>query len=157
MGFALSSMQLTSPLFPANGAIPEACAYDKGNTSPALSWVNVPEGTQSFALICSDPDAPLFANGAYGFVHWVLYNLPASLKGLEENTTLGTQGINNFGESGWGGPKPPENHGEHHYFFWLLALDKDLALEPGLTMAELLTKVEPHLLGANRLTGRFQR
>ncbi len=157
MGFALSSMQLTSTSFPANGPMPEEAAYDRGNQSPALSWSDIPEGTQSFALICDDPDAPLFMNGNYGFVHWVLYNLPASLNGLEENTKLGTQGVNSFGESGWGGPKPPDGHGEHHYFFWLLALDKELAMEPGLSMKELLTRVEPHLLGANRLMGTYQR
>jgi Raf kinase inhibitor-like YbhB/YbcL family protein len=157
MGFALSAMQLTSASFPAEGPIPAGYAYATGNTSPQLSWTDAPDGTQSFAVICHDPDAPLITPGQYGFVHWVLYNLPASTTALAENTTEGTAGKNNFGEMGWGGPMPPEGHGKHHYFFTLLALNAELNLPAGLTMWELLEKVEPNVIGANRLMGTFQR
>ncbi len=157
MGFALSPMQLTSTSFTAKGPIPGKYAYATGNTSPALSWSDAPEGTKSFAVICHDPDAPLISPGTYGFVHWVLYNLPASTSSLDENTTQGTAGNNDFGEKSWGGPMPPVGHGEHHYFFWLLALDTDETLPEGLTLWEFLAKVEPHVIGANRLMGTYQR
>jgi hypothetical protein len=52
---------------------------------------------------------------------------------------------------------PPEGHGTHHYYFWLLALDADLDLPPGLTMWELLEKTEPHVKGMNRLVGTYSR
>jgi len=52
---------------------------------------------------------------------------------------------------------PPEGHGEHKYYFWVLALDRDLGLEPGLTLWDLLEKIEPHVVGMNRLVGSYRR
>jgi len=52
---------------------------------------------------------------------------------------------------------PPEGHGTHHYFFWLLALDAELDLAPGLTMWELLEKIEPSVIAMNRLVGTYSR
>lgn len=157
MGFALSNMQLTSPSFKTGGAIPKDHTGEGDDTSPALAWKDAPDSTASFAVICHDPDAPLVTPGRYGFVHWVLYNIPGSVSELAEATGEYTQGTNDFGNTGHGGPMPPEGHGTHHYFFWLLALDKDLGLEPGLNMYELLEKVEPHTIGMNRLVGTYQR
>lgn len=97
------------------------------------------------------------SNGTYGFVHWVLYNIPADVTHLEEGTGLYTAGINDMGETGYIGPMPPNGHGLHNYYFWILALDKAVELEPGLTLWRLLEKVEPHLIGMNRLVGRYKR
>lgn len=157
MGFALSDMQLSSSAFGQGGAIPAKHTGEGEDVSPALSWRDAPAGTQSFAIICHDPDAPLVQNRAYGFVHWVLYNLSAEVTELEEATTAGTSGLNDFGKSGYGGPMPPEGHGVHHYYFWVLALDQALNLPEGLSMAALLDKIEPHLLGMNRLVGTYKR
>ena len=157
MGFALSSLQLTSTAFAAGSAIQKKHTGEGADISPALAWSNIPEGTQSFAIICHDPDAPLVKNASYGFVHWVLYNLSADLNQLDEGTHIGTPGINDFGNLGYGGPMPPEGHGVHHYYFWILAFDKQLDLPEGLSMAELLEHTEPHLLGMNRLIGTYQR
>ena len=157
MAFALSSIQLTSSAFPPGGQIPTKHTGEGENISPALAWNTAPEGTQAFALICHDPDAPLVKQGSYGFVHWVLYNLPADLRSLIEGSTEGTAGINDYGKSGYAGPMPPEGHGVHHYYFWILALDRPLDLPAGLNMAELLEKTEPYLLGINRLVGTYQR
>ena len=112
---------------------------------------------KSFAVICHDPDAPLVSPGTYGFVHWVLYNIPASASSLPEGVREYTAGDNDFDKRGYGGPMPPEGHGTHHYFFWLLALNQDLDLEEGLTMWQLLERVEPHVIGMNRLVGTFRR
>ena len=157
MAFALSSIQLTSNAFPPGGQIPTKHTGEGEDISPALAWNQVPEGAQAFALICHDPDAPLIKLGSYGFVHWVVYNLPADLRNLVEGSTEGTAGINDFGNTGYGGPMPPEGHGVHHYYFWILALDRPLDLPAGLSMAELLEKIEPCLLGVNRLVGTYQR
>lgn len=157
MGFALSHMQVRSSGFSAHGRLPARYAVEGENLSPPLAWSGAPEGTQSFAVICHDPDAPLVKPGAYGFVHWVLYNLPADLEGLEEATDKGTSGVTDFGGSGYGGPNPPEGHGLHHYYFWVLALDQELNLEPGLTLWQFLERAEPHVLGMNRIVGCYER
>lgn len=98
MGFALSDITLTSTAFDNGAAIPKKHTGEGDDLSPALSWSNAPEGSQSFAVICHDPDAPLVSpGGTYGFVHWVRYNLPASCSSLAEGSSEGTAGTNNFG------------------------------------------------------------
>ncbi len=158
MGFALSGMQLSSSAFNNAGVIPARYTGAGEDVSPALSWSNPPVGTQGFAIICHDPDAPLISkNGTYGFVHWVLYNIPGDILHLEEASKLFTQGMNNFGNAGYNGPMPPEGHGPHQYYFWVLALDKPTNLQPGLSLWELLAELEPNVLGMNRLIGSFER
>ncbi len=157
MGFALSSMQLSSPAFTDGGAIAAKFTGEGDDVSPAFTWSDVPDGTQSFALICHDPDAPLIKPGSYGFVHWVLYNIPGELTGLEEASADYTAGVNDFGNAAYGGPMPPEGHGTHRYFFWLLALSGNEPIEPGLTMWQLLERIEPQVIGMNRLMGTYSR
>jgi Raf kinase inhibitor-like YbhB/YbcL family protein len=157
MAFALSDMRLTSPAFQHHGKIPKKHTGEGEDVSPPVAWSNAPEGTRSFALICHDPDAPLVSPGSYGFVHWVLYDIPASATGLPEGVQDGTRGTNNFDRQGYGGPMPPEGHGTHHYFFWLLALDDRPDLVAGLTMWQLLEKIEPHVTAMNRLVGTYSR
>ena len=157
MGFALSTMKLSSSAFDDGGAIPTKHTGEGEDVSPALAWSGAPEGTKAFAVICHDPDAPLIKGNTYGFVHWVLYNLPASTTSLEEGSSAGTQGNSDFGKAGYGGPMPPPGHGTHHYFFWLLALDSAPELAPGLTMWDLLDRIEPSVIGMNRLVGTYSR
>jgi Raf kinase inhibitor-like YbhB/YbcL family protein len=157
MGFAPSKLTLSSSAFQNHGKIPKKYTGEGADVSPPLSWSNVPDGTRSFALICHDPDAPLVTPGAYGFVHWVLYNIPASVTQLAENESGYTNGVTNFGKSQYGGPMPPEGHGVHHYFFWILALDTELDLQPGLSMEGLLKAIEPSVIGMNRLVGTYVR
>ena len=157
MGLVLTDMQVTSSAFEHGGRIPTKHTAEGDNVSPALQWSDPPAETQSFAVICHDPDAPFIAPGVYGFVHWVLYNLPASTTSLEEGTSAGTTGPHDGGDAGYFGPLPPEGHGPHHYYFWVLALDSELDLEPGLTMWQLLERIEPHVLGMNRLMGVYER
>ncbi|MBN1237600.1 MAG: YbhB/YbcL family Raf kinase inhibitor-like protein [Gammaproteobacteria bacterium] len=157
MGFALSDLKLTSPAFNNLGAIPKKHTGEGEDVSPALSWSSLPADARSLALVCHDPDAPLVTPGTYGFVHWVLYNIPATTAELPEGAQGFTSGISSFGKPGYGGPMPPEGHGVHHYYFWLLALDKELDLKPGLSMWDLLGQIEPNVIGMNRLIGTYQR
>ena len=157
MGFALSELELTSSAFEPGGHIPARYTGEDADVSPALAWTNVPDGTRSFALICHDPDAPLVKPGAYGFVHWVLYGIPGSVSELAEGISDYVQGVNDFGNAGYGGPMPPPGHGTHHYFFWLLALDADVDLPPDLAMWQLLDRIEPNVIGMNRLVGTYSR
>lgn len=157
MPFALSKMKVESSSFTTLGEIPKRHSQEGNDVSPALSWSGAPGEAKSFAVICHDPDAPLVNPGNYGFVHWVLYNLPAGTTKLEEGTDEGTQGVNDGGNKGYNGPMPPEGHGVHHYYFWVLALDRELDLDPGLTLWEFLDRAASHVTGMNRLVGTYQR
>lgn len=158
MGFALSKIELTSSAFEQGSMIPAKYTGEGENVSPPLAWRDVPEGTQSFAIICHDPDAPLVSSlGTYGFGHWALYNIPAETSTLSEGATEFTKGRSDFGKLGYGGPMPPPGHGKHLYYFWILALGEELELEEGLSIMELLKRIEPSLIGMNRLVGGYQR
>ena len=157
MGFALSKMQLTSTAFEQGGRIPAKYTGEGEDVSPALAWSDAPDGTRSFAVVCHDPDAPLVSKGTYGYVHWVLYNIPATVSNLAEGTKEHTNGTSDFGKQAYGGPMPPNGHGTHNYYFWVFALSQELNLEPGLTLWQLLEKIEPHTIGMNRLVGTYSR
>ena len=156
MGFALSNMQLESSAFNHGGDIPQQYTGEGADISPQLSWTEAPETTKSFALICHDPDAPLISPGSYGYVHWVLYNIPSNIYSLAEGTDLYTPGINDFGNSGYGGPMPPNGHGIHHYYFWVLALDLEPFIQEKLSLwSFFLRSTKCH--GMNRLIGKYSR
>lgn len=158
MGFALSEMKVTSAAFQNRGAMPTKYTGEAENVSPPLGWSNAPKGTKSFAVICHDPDAPLITpSGKYGYVHWVLYGISGSVSELKEGTKDFVAGKNETGKTGYTGPMPPNGHGVHHYFFWVIALDQEVNLPAGLTLWELLEKIEPHAIGMNRLVGTYER
>jgi Raf kinase inhibitor-like YbhB/YbcL family protein len=152
---------LTSPAFEQGTSIPakHACTGDPASSlkdvSPALAWGEPPAGTRSFALIMDDLDS---AGGIW--VHWVLFNIPASARGLEEsigaNPTLdddSVSGANSWGSTGYGGPCP--SSGTHRYVFKLYALDDILAIEPGATKGELEKAMVGHILAQAELMGTF--
>jgi Raf kinase inhibitor-like YbhB/YbcL family protein len=150
---------LTSAAFEADAAIPAKFACSGANVSPALTWTDSPAGTQSFALIVDDPDAP----SAMPAVHWLIYNIPATQRALQENTpkkpTLpdgSKQGKNSAGKIGYGGPCPDPGK-VHHYFFKLYALDYTPDLKPKLKIADVEAALKVHVLGKAELIGRFQR
>jgi len=151
------AITITTSAFMEGEGIPAKYTCDGENASPPLSWSGVPEGVESLALICDDPDAP---RGT--FVHWVLFNLPPDTSGLPENVppqeTLANkarQGRNDAGKIGYTGPCPPS--GIHRYYFKIYALDAALDLDPGSTKAELLDAMEGHILAQGRLMGRYSR
>jgi hypothetical protein len=157
-GGAAMALKVESPAFSPGGDIPRQHTCDGPDLSPPLRWSEPPAGTQSLALICDDPDAP-----AGTWVHWVLYRIPASARGLPEGVpkreTLADgsrQGRNDFGKVGYGGPCPPRGP-KHRYFFKLYALDTVLDLPPGATKAELLKAMEGHVLAQGELMGRYGR
>lgn len=154
---SLGKMKLESTAFDANGAIPARYTCDGQDISPPLAWDEPPAETRSLALICDDPDAP-----GKTWVHWVVYNLPPGTRSLPEkvspNASLsggGLQGINDFGNPGYGGPCPPS--GTHRYFFKLYALDRVLELPAGATKARLEEAIRGHILAKAELVGRYHR
>ena len=154
-------MQLTSPSFENQKRIAKKFTCDGENISPALEWSAVPEGTKSFALIVDDPDAPDPANPRMTWVHWVLYNIPATVSSLPESVKdkdlpKGTlQGLNDWKKTGYGGPCPPI--GKHRYFHKLYALDIVLPDLKRPTKAKLEKAMDGHVLSKAELIGLYQR
>ena len=152
------TIQLSSSAFKDGGVIPKKYTCDLDNLSPPLAWKDLPEKTNSLALIVDDPDAP---SGTW--VHWVLNNLPSNLIGLPEGVMktaevegIGTQGMNDFRRIGYGGPCPPPGK-PHRYFFKLYALDTILDLGSGVTKMELLEEIQGHILDKGELVGLYSR
>lgn len=154
------AFSLTSPAFKDGATIPVKHTCDGADVSPLLAWSGAPQGTAGFALIADDPDAP-----AGTWVHWVVYNLPASTSELSENIaktetlpSLGgvLQGRNDFGRPGYGGPCPPPGPA-HRYFFKLYALDARLSLRPGARKQDLEGAMQGHVLATTQLLGSYAR
>ncbi len=151
-------LNLESTAFKPGGDIPRKFTCDGSDASPALSWNEPPAGTRSFALISDDPDAPVGT-----WVHWVVYDLPAGARQLAEGIPKenelqggGRQGVNDFGNVGYGGPCPPPGK-PHRYFFKLYALDTMLNLESGATKQTVEQAMKGHILAQAELMGRYHR
>ena len=149
--------EVTSPAFAPGEAIPGKYTCDGQDASPPLVWSDPPQGTQSFALIADDPDAPLGT-----WVHWVLYNLPAGARALPEAVPPEAElpdgsrhGESSWRRTGYGGPCPPS--GTHRYFFRLYALDTVLDLAAGASKERLLQAMEGHILAQAELMGVYTR
>jgi len=153
------AFELKSEAFTDGGYIPKKYTCDDMDISPPLKWSEPPEGTQSLALVCDDPDAPMGT-----WVHWVLYGLSPEIRELPEgipksnNTNVGggRQGMNDFGRIGYGGPCPPWGSA-HRYFFKLYALDAIPDLPPGATKQELMRAIKDHIIEEARLIGLYRR
>jgi Raf kinase inhibitor-like YbhB/YbcL family protein len=96
-------------------------------------------------------------------VHWVIYDIPATITALPEHVpaleTLSngaSQGVNDFGRVGYGGPCPPPGK-PHRYFFRLYALDANPALSPSPRKSDLLRAIQGHILAEAQLIGTYQR
>ena len=157
-GGKVMAFELKSAAFTSGSNIPKKFTCDGPDVSPALSWSKPPAGTQSLALIMDDPDAPVGT-----WVHWVLYDLPASTRELAEGVPKdqelksgARQGRNDFRRIGYGGPCPPPGK-PHRYFFKLYALDAKANLKPGATKQELERAFEGHILAQAELIGRYGR
>lgn len=150
----LGEISISSPAFDHGGAIPAKHTAEGDDVSPELRIANVPEGTRQLAIVCHDPDAPL----TDGFTHWVVYGIPADTDQISEGGgSTFTEGPNDFGNEGYGGPAPPPGHGTHHYFFHLYAIDTELDAGSGLSRGELLEKIDDHIIEQNRVVGTFER
>ncbi|MFW5698918.1 MAG: YbhB/YbcL family Raf kinase inhibitor-like protein [Planctomycetota bacterium] len=147
---------LQSPAFANGERIPERYAHPPvgQDIAPPLQWKGLPQGTGSLALLCEDPDAPT----EQPFVHLVAWGIPVDRQELVENEAQRyAQGVNDFGQAGWGGPLPPEGHGQHRYHFRLFALDATPELKPGASKADLLAAVDGHVLGVAETVGWYER
>lgn len=160
----MADFSVTSSQFKDDGTMPMSAAHTWAggqNQSPDLKWSGAPAGTASFAVCIYDPDAPT----SVGFVHWVLFNIPAEVNSLEagagtagKNPPGSVMGITDYGNNEYGGCLPPPGDDPHHYQITVYALDvPKLELGPATTYAFFRFSILGHVLGEAKLTGRFGR
>lgn len=159
------TMRLASPAFKDGQTIPRKYTEDGENLSPPLVWSEVPTGTQEFALIMEDPDAPR----PEPWVHWLIYGLAGDLRSLPEGLPRraevtepirAMQGVNSWSQQneGFRGPSPPRGSGRHRYYFRLYAVDRPLNLGGRIQKQALLRAIDKaKLLGQCELLGLYQR
>jgi Raf kinase inhibitor-like YbhB/YbcL family protein len=148
-------MKLFCSAFHNGEEIPAKYTCDGHDISPPLEWSDVPDSAKTLVLIVDDPDAP---RGV--FLHWLLYDLPATEKGLTEGVGIeateaggAKQGKNGFGRFGYGGPCPPR--GTHRYFFRLYAIDCKLDLPGNCARPKVETAMHGHVVAQAELMGRY--
>jgi Raf kinase inhibitor-like YbhB/YbcL family protein len=161
---APAALTVTSPTLKAGETIPAEYTADGRNISPPLQWSGAPSSTKEFAVICDDPDVPM----PQPFVHWVIYKIAGTAKGLPENIPIdpaaqmpadvagAVQGTSGFRRPIYRGPAPPPGK-PHHYHFKVYAIDAVLDLKPGLTKAELLEAIKGHVVGEGELVAIYER
>ena len=162
---APQAIAVTSPTLKEGAVVPRQHTPDGRNDSPALAWANAPASTKAFAVVCDDPDA----GNPPPFTHWVVYNVPATAKGLPEAMPIdptaplpaglaGTvQGTNGFRRAIYRGPAPPPGK-VHHYHFVVYALDTVISMKPGqvpLNRAELTEAMKGHIVGQGELVATY--
>jgi len=145
-------MKITSTAFENNASIPQKYTCDGEDVSLPFTIADVPEGTQSLALVSDDPDSP---SGTW--LHWTLWNIDPATTALAEGVIPegAVEGTQSFGDIGYGGPCP--SSGTHRYFFKLFALDTILDLPRGATLDELNKAMDGHILEKAELMGRYKR
>jgi Raf kinase inhibitor-like YbhB/YbcL family protein len=149
-------MRLISSAFEPYDWIPERYTCDGDNISPPLSWSHPPAGTRSFALICTDPDAP---HGTW--YHWAIYDLPEQARELPEDLSpaqvIPPQALNDFGHTGYGGPCPPTGPRPHHYCFTLYALEMERLSLPAHPRCRDVAAACSNALAEAKLIGLYGR
>ena len=160
-----ATITVTSPTLRADEVVPIDHTADGKNVSPALTWSGAPANTKQFALVYDDPDVVF---GGQTFVHWVVYKIPGTAKGLPAELPMdavltapaeiaGTiQGLSGFKRTGYRGPAPPPGK-PHHYTWTVYALDAELPLEQGLNRNQLMEAIKGHIIGQGSLVAIYER
>ncbi|HEU4587144.1 MAG TPA: YbhB/YbcL family Raf kinase inhibitor-like protein [Gemmatimonadales bacterium] len=155
------ALTLTSPAFTPGGEIPQEYTCDGSDHSPPLAWTGAPAGTRSFVLIVDDPDAPDPKAPKTTWVHWVLYDIPATTTSLpkaadpEALPAGAREGLNSWKRTSFGGPCPPI--GRHRYFHKLFALDTTLGDLGQPTSEQVQAAMQGHVLAKAELIGTYER
>jgi Raf kinase inhibitor-like YbhB/YbcL family protein len=158
-----AKLTVTSAAFKEGEPIPAIYSSYDQNASPPLMWTPGPQNTQSYAILLEDPDAK---TTPLPIIHWVVWNVPASLTNLHEGLEpldrledpMGLrQGVNSMGAVGFKGPRPPAGDPPHHYHFEVFALDAKLTLPVGATRDDLLAAMQGHILASGQLVGSFAK
>ena len=155
---AAPTLKVTSTAFENGANIPPQYTCDGKNISPELKLEGIPAATKSLALIVDDQDAPTGT-----FVHWIWFNIPPEKnelpEGMPQRTKLddgSVQGMNDFDQTGYGGPCPPGGK-SHRYHFRVRALDTTLDAKAGKSKIAMLSAMDGHILASGELMGRYQK
>ncbi len=155
------NMSIQSSAFAAGGLIPVRYTCEGDDRSPPLEWSGVPARTRSLALIVEDPDAPDPRAPQTTWIHWIVYNIPATVHALPENAARAAlpagalSGRNDWGKTGYGGPCPPV--GQHRYFHRLYALSEVLPDLKEPRKSVLVRAMHGKMLAEASLLGLFGR
>ncbi|MEJ2309772.1 MAG: YbhB/YbcL family Raf kinase inhibitor-like protein [Gammaproteobacteria bacterium] len=155
------ALTLKSGAYADGDTIPARYTCEGEDISPPLEWSGVPDGARSLVLLIDDPDAPDPRAPRVVWVHWVLFNIPPESAGLAEGASSGdlpqgaAEGLNDWGNAGYGGPCPPI--GRHRYVHKLYALDRVLDGLNRPTKAEVLAAMEDHILAVTTLVATYQK
>jgi Raf kinase inhibitor-like YbhB/YbcL family protein len=146
-------MQLTSSVFDNGEPIPRQYGYTADNVNPPLRVAGVPASAASLALIMDDPDAVEPAGKIW--THWLIWNIDPAVSEIPEDwgAVGATEGDNDYGETDYGGPNPPD--GRHTYRCQLYALDTTLSLPAGASEDELENDIEGHIVAETVLEGTY--
>ncbi len=149
-------MKITASEFKNGGKIPPKFTCDGNNVNPELHIADVPEKARSLVLIMDDPDVPEFVRADRMWVHFVVFNIPANVRTIPENSIPpGVMGKGTGDKMVYEGPCPPDR--EHRYFFKLYALDCMLDLHEGATKKEVEKAMIGHILTQAELMGVYDR
>lgn len=153
---ALTSTDIANGQFMGKAQEFQGFGCSGGNQSPQLSWSGAPEGTQAYAILVHDADAPTGS----GWWHWQLVNIPKDVASLPAGAAApaGSQQMNNdYGVKGFGGACPPPRHGVHHYRFTVHALSQKLELPENASGALTGYMVNAHSLGSATIEALYRR
>ena len=150
------SLKISSPNFTAGGMIPAKYSCDADKVNPQLDFAGVPASAKSLALIIDDPDVPKTMIPSGEFVHWIVWDLAPTTKGIAEaDKSASTMGLNGTGKPGYYPMCPPDK--EHRYYFKLYALDKMLTGAKITNKQELLAAMQGHIVGQAEVMARYPK
>jgi Raf kinase inhibitor-like YbhB/YbcL family protein len=147
------NLSLVSPAFRNGEPLPEKYGYTRQNVNPPFQIDGIPSNTQSLVLIMDDPDALKPAGKVWD--HWMVWNIPPTVNKIPEgwNPADAVEGTNSYGNTGYGGPNPPDK--KHTYRFKLYALDTLLELPSSSTKKEIGQAMNHHILAQTQLEGTY--
>jgi Raf kinase inhibitor-like YbhB/YbcL family protein len=166
-GPATPPLIMTTTAWEDGGVIPEKYTMAAASpVSPALSWSQVPSGTQSFVLLMHDPEPVLNKGSKMDITHWLIWNIPGTSTGLPEGVAQGelpdgSRQVSLRANAYMGPGAPPGPY--HHYTFELYALDTKLDVPQGTpqeaaaTRTAVVNAMDGHVLGKAVLVARFHR
>jgi Raf kinase inhibitor-like YbhB/YbcL family protein len=150
---------LSSAAFQPSGPIPAHYTCDGEAVSPPLSIAGTPSDAKSLVLIVEDPDVPKALKPDGLFLHWLVFDIPPAVTELPEGSSIGTEGENSTGKTGYVAPCPPSDYEPrtHRYIFTIYALDTMLDLGVGATKEDVMTAMLGHVISETRLVGTYMR
>jgi Raf kinase inhibitor-like YbhB/YbcL family protein len=149
--YAAEKMKVTSSGVKDGWILTKYCYNDskgKINTrSLPLQITGAPKETKYYAVYMYDTTVP--------WVHWLAANYKSNKftdNASKKKAGKMVQGRNDYGEIGYGAPKPPS--GTHVYVVKVYALKEKVSLEKGFTHGEFKAAIKGKVLGTASIKGK---